>query len=276
VTARLAAPALLVEDVTSGYRDLAVLRGLSLTVAEGALELVLGRNGVGKTTLLSTIAGLIPASKGKIICHGQDLGRQPAYRRAGAGVALVQQGKRVFHNLSLLQNVALGARRVRMPRRDRQRYCRELLSQFPALQGRERERAGALSGGQQQMLAIAQALAARPRVLMLDEPSAGLSPAVVADVLERVAALRDGGMTVLLVEQLADQALPIADHVSVINDGRIVASGLPQQFADSAALHQAYFGTRAVVPAGAAADAMAPQQSELASGELNNIDSSAG
>jgi branched-chain amino acid transport system ATP-binding protein len=244
-----AEPALLLEDITSGYRDLEVLRGLSLSVPEGKLELVLGRNGVGKTTLLSTTAGLIPASKGRISTYGQDLTRVPAYRRATAGVALVQQGKRVFPDLSLLQNVALGARKVKMPRRARHEYCMDLLAQFPVLQGRYRERAGALSGGQQQMLAIAQALAAQPRVLMLDEPSAGLSPAIVAAVLERVAALRDEGMTVLLVEQLADQALAIADHVSVINLGRIVASGPPERFADSDALHQAYFGTRAATSA---------------------------
>ncbi|HEY4279626.1 MAG TPA: ABC transporter ATP-binding protein [Conexibacter sp.] len=237
------AAALTLRDVVSGYGDLRVLRGLTLEVPEGSLELVLGRNGVGKTTMLSTIAGLIGTWEGSVRVGERDLKRLPAYRRASTGVVLVQQGKRVFHQLSLLQNVAVGSYAIKMGRNERREYSMELLSQFPRLAGREHERAGALSGGQQQMLAIAQALAAKPSVLLLDEPSAGLSPAIVAEVFERVGELRDSGMTVVLVEQLVDQALPIADHVSVINDGVIVTSGTPSEFDDTAQLQQAYFGS---------------------------------
>jgi branched-chain amino acid transport system ATP-binding protein len=237
------APACLeIRNVTSGYGDLQVLRGVSLDLRAGTIEAVLGRNGVGKTTLLSTVTGLIPAWQGTVTLEGDDITRQPAYTRARLGVGLVQEGKRVFRGLTVFENLMIGCFHRKLSPRERRAECARLIEQFPVLQGRENQRAGSLSGGQQQMLSIAQALAGTPRVLLLDEPAAGLAPSVVEALFRHVAELRDGGQTILLVEQLAEQALAIADHVTVMDNGEIIRHGLPAEFADRTRLEEAYFG----------------------------------
>ncbi|HEX4466720.1 MAG TPA: ABC transporter ATP-binding protein [Solirubrobacteraceae bacterium] len=234
--------ALSIRDLASGYGDLRVLHGISLDIPAGTVELALGRNGVGKTTLLHTISGIIATRDGQVILGERDITSQPAHRRAMAGISLVQEGKQVFRERTVMENVVLGTYARKLDRAERHEVCVSVLGQFPALVGRERERAGALSGGQQQMLAIAQAMAAAPRVLLLDEPSAGLAPAIVSEVFEHVARLREQGMTILLVEQLAEQALAICDHVTVIDEGVIRDSGAPAEFEDSRRLQEAYFG----------------------------------
>jgi branched-chain amino acid transport system ATP-binding protein len=233
-----------ITDVTSGYGDLRVLRGVSLSLREGTIEAVLGRNGVGKTTLLSTVTGLVPTWDGRVTLDGADITRKPAYARARDGLGLVQEGKRVFHGLTVFENLMVGCFHRKLNQRDRRAECAALIEQFPLLQGREEQRAGSLSGGQQQMLSIAQALAGKPTVLLLDEPSAGLAPAVVDAVFNRVAELRDSGLTILLVEQLAERALAIADHVTVMDNGEIIRDGLPADFADRRRLEEAYFGVK--------------------------------
>jgi branched-chain amino acid transport system ATP-binding protein len=233
------------DGVCAGYGDLQVLWDVSLQLPRGAVEVVLGRNGVGKTTLLSTIAGLIPTWEGRILLRGQDIGRRAPYRRARVGIALVQEGKRVFHNLTVLQNVSMGTISQRMSRVARRERCEEVMELFPVLVAMANRRASDLSGGQQQMLAIAQALAAEPDVLLLDEPSAGLAPVIAAEVFQQIHQLRDKGMTILLVEQLADLALGIADHVTIVDHGRIVDAGLPDRFRNRADLQEAYFGAGA-------------------------------
>jgi branched-chain amino acid transport system ATP-binding protein len=230
-------------DLTSGYGDLKVLRGVSLRVEEGTVEAVLGRNGVGKTTLLSTINGLVPLWQGSIRLNGQDIGKVPAYKRSALGIATVQEGRRIFQRRTVKENVMLGTFPRKLGKQERREQCASILSQFPILASRENQQAGALSGGQQQMLAIAQALAAEPRVLLLDEPSAGLAPAIVAEVFEQVAALRARGITILLVEQLAAHALALADHVTVINEGRVVVAGPASDFDDLGEVQRAYLGT---------------------------------
>jgi ABC-type branched-subunit amino acid transport system ATPase component len=235
-------PLLEVRDAVSGYGDLQVLRNVSLALERGKLEVVLGRNGVGKTTFLGTITGQVRLWSGSVKLGGVEVGRKPAYRRAAAGVALVQEGKRIFRQRTIMENVALGTFSQSVSRRERRELCDAVLEQFPILKERSGELAGGLSGGQQQMLAIAQALASRPRLLLLDEPSAGLAPAIVREVFGRVKQLSENGMTILLVEQLAEQALTIADHVTVIDNGRVVASGPPEQFHDQRGLQEAYFG----------------------------------
>jgi branched-chain amino acid transport system ATP-binding protein len=231
-----------VANAVSGYGDLQVLREVSLEVEHGKLEVVLGRNGVGKTTLLSTITGQVRLWEGSVKLDGQEVGRRPAYRRNAAGIILVQEGKRIFRQRSIMENVMLGTFALGVGRVERRKLCDAVLEQFPMLRDRAGEAAGGLSGGQQQMLAIAQALAARPRVLLLDEPSSGLAPAIVRDVFTRIKELSEQGMTIVLVEQLAEQALVIADHVTVIDNGRVVASGPPEQFHDQRGLQEAYFG----------------------------------
>lgn len=239
-----AAVSVAIEGVTSGYGDLEVLHDISLELREGTIEALLGRNGVGKTTLLSTLTGLIPAWRGTVRLDGEDVTHKSAYSRVRRGLCLVQEGKRVFHGLTVFQNLMVGCHHRRLGRKERSEECTALIEQFPLLHGREDQRAGALSGGQQQMLAIAQALAAKPRILLLDEPSAGLAPSIVEDVLNHVATLRDAGLTILLVEQLAEQAVAIADHVTVMDNGEIAHAGLPAEFASRARLEEAYFGVK--------------------------------
>ncbi len=234
-------PALEARNLVSGYLDLQVLRKVSFSLTEGSLELILGRNGVGKTTLLSALSGMLPVWEGQVLLDGHDIGSWPAYRRARSGVALVPEGKRIFRHRTVMQNVELGTYSVDLNRKERRERCDGALDQFPILRERANQLAGGLSGGQQQMLAIAQALASGPRVLLLDEPSSGLAPAVVGEVFASVRGLCDSGITILLVEQLADQALPIADHVTVINEGKIVATGPPERFVDLSELQAAYF-----------------------------------
>jgi branched-chain amino acid transport system ATP-binding protein len=235
-------PLLEVVNANSGYGDLQVLREVSLEIPHGSLEVVLGRNGVGKTTLLSTITGQVRLWNGSVKLAGEEVGRRAAYRRSAAGIALVQEGKRIFRQRTILENVMLGTFTASISRTKRRELCEQVLAQFPILEQRQNQRAGGLSGGQQQMLAIAMALASRPRVLLLDEPSAGLAPAIVAEVFGRIRELSRQGMTIMLVEQLAEQALTIADHVTVIDNGRVVAAGPPEQFRDQSGLKAAYFG----------------------------------
>lgn len=235
-------PELAVEHVSSGYGDIQVLRDVSINVKRGTISLVLGRNGAGKTSLLNTITGTLPTWDGAIRLDGKVQGRNPPYRRAASGIALVQEGKRIFRHRTIRQNVLLGTYSQRMSRTERNALCESVLAEFPALASREGELAGGLSGGQQQMLAIAQALASKPKVLLLDEPSAGLAPAIVAELFDRVRALADSGLAVLLVEQLAEVALEIADEVTVIDSGRVTAHGSPEIFKNRDDLQRAYFG----------------------------------
>ena len=237
-----AAPVLRVADLKTGYGDLQVLWGVDLSVPDGHVEAVLGRNGVGKTTLLSAVSGQIPVWSGALELGGASVVGQPPYRRAAAGVALVQEGKRVFRRRTVAENVELGTHALSIGRAEREELCRVVLSQFPALEQRADERAGGLSGGQQQMLAIAQALAARPRILLLDEPSAGLAPAIVDDLFAQLRRLADDGLAIIVVEQLADRAMHIADHVTVLDGGRVIGAGAPGSFHDLEQLQEAYFG----------------------------------
>jgi ABC-type branched-subunit amino acid transport system ATPase component len=236
------------QDAVSGYRDLKVLRGVSLDLRRGQVEVVLGRNGVGKTTLMGSIAGLIPLWEGRLLLDGYDVTSQAPANRAARGIALVQEGKRIFHRRTVLENVVLGSHSLKLQRSERRQFCESILDQFPVLKPRAHELAGRLSGGQQQMLAIAQALASRPKVLLLDEPSAGLAPSIVDDIFSQIRSLSDAGMTVLLVEQVAEQALRIGDHVSIINDGQVVASGAPDDFSHREELYAAYFGSALKAP----------------------------
>lgn len=235
-------PILHVRDLEAGYGDIRVLAGVSLSVAPGTVEVILGRNGVGKTTLVSAIAGQVRITAGEVWFDGENMVSLPSYRRARRGIALVQEGKRIFAQRTVGQNLMLGTHVRRLNRNRQSKVCAAIFEQYPVLLERVKDRAGALSGGQQQMLAIGQALAADPKILLLDEPSAGLAPAIVDQVFAYIRELADTGIAVVLVEQKVEQALMIADHVSVLDGGVVALTGDPEEFEDMDALREAYFG----------------------------------
>jgi len=222
----------------SGYDNLEVLRGVDLSLAEGELVALLGANGAGKTTLLRTVSGLLRPFGGTVRLDGRDIGGLPAEKVAAAGLAHVPENRLVFPSLTVTDNLALGAwTRPRTRAEDIER----MLDLFPRLRQRLGHPAGTLSGGEQQMLAIARGLMARPKVLVLDEPSLGLAPKVVGDIFAALARLRHE-LTILLVEQNARAAFKVADRVLVMDRGKIVMSGTPEELADDAQIKQAYLG----------------------------------
>ncbi|MFF3671808.1 ABC transporter ATP-binding protein [Microtetraspora malaysiensis] len=236
-----------VTGVTGGYGDLRVLWDVEVTVRPGRITVVLGRNGAGKTSLLSAVAGLLPTvSQGRIELEGQDLAAAPAHLRVRSGLALVQENKRVFRARTVEENLLLGGYTLGgfgLRRGARRAALEQAYERFPVLWERRRALAGSLSGGQQQMLAIGQALMPGPKLLMLDEPSAGLAPSIVNEVLTMVAALRDQeGLSILLVEQRIEHALEIADDVAVMENGRIITAGPKSAFDDGAVIREVYLG----------------------------------
>ena len=220
---------LTLKSVQAGYGRLPVLKGISLHVRVGEVVTLIGGNGAGKTTTLRSISGLLHPRKGAIEFAGQDLTRMPAERIVTLGLALVPEGRRVFRTLSVNANLELGA----FHRRDKaevRRDLEEIRERFPILKERAHQAAGTLSGGEQQILAIGRALMARPRLLMLDEPSMGLAPRMVTQVYNILAELKATGTTILLVEQNARAALKVADRGYVLETGRIILDGAASGF----------------------------------------------
>jgi branched-chain amino acid transport system ATP-binding protein len=231
-----------VEQLSAGYGDIAAIRDVSLTVGAGRITALLGRNGAGKSTTLRAISGLNRATSGSVLLDGDDITHLPPYARAARGLAFVQEGKRVFRSRTVEENLVLGGYARRARRTELAGGIAAAYERFPALGEKRREPAAVLSGGQQQMLAIAQALGSGPKLLLLDEPSVGLSPALVGQVLDTVRALRDEGLGILLVEQAVDVALGIADDVVVIDLGRVVFRGTRETPDLHRAVEDAYFG----------------------------------
>jgi len=222
VTAPSAA-ALDVESLEAGYEPgLPIVRGASLQVQTGEIMAILGPNGAGKSTLVKAVVGLVPVSGGRVLLFGRDITRVAAHRMVFEGLAFVPQTENVFVNLSIAENLELAAALVKADRRER---LDPVYAMFPDLARQRALRAGQLSGGQRQMLAVARALITRPRLLVLDEPSAGLSPKLVAQVFDKLREVRASGVTVLLVEQNVKAALALADRAAVLVEGceRIVA-----------------------------------------------------
>jgi len=212
-----------VNGVTSGYGDLTVIRDVSFTVAPASITAVLGRNGAGKTTTLNTVAGLLPIKSGSVVFDAAPITSSPAYARRRLGFGYVQENKRVFKQRSVEENLILGMYRLGLKRAEERSRIEESYERFPILGEKRKQVAGFLSGGQQQMLAIAQALLNRPKLLMLDEPSTGLAPSIVSEVMETVRSLRDDeGLAVLLIEQAVETALGVADSVVVLDVGRVI------------------------------------------------------
>ncbi len=233
-------PLLSVARLESGHGKIRVLHGIDLHVSAGEVVALLGPNGAGKTTLLRALSGLLPVNSGDVHFGGRDIANATPRQTAREGLVHVIEGHRVFTQLSVTDNLLLAA--YDLPRGERAARLEQALSFFPEIAEKRHERGGALSGGQQQMLTVAQGLIRRPRLLMLDEPSAGLSPVLVDRVLDVIARLRGNGTAVLLVEQLLEKALAVADRVYALVQGHIVLEArtgepdLPQR------LERAYLG----------------------------------
>ncbi|ODU56151.1 MAG: ABC transporter ATP-binding protein [Comamonadaceae bacterium SCN 68-20] len=234
---------LALRQVDSAYGHVACLAGIDLEVHAGELVALVGSNGAGKSTLLKTVSGLQPVRAGRIEFDGERIDALPAHRRVRLGIAHCPEGRCVFGDLSVDENLRLGGQT--RPLKEVEASLERMYAMFPPLTPKRRQPAGLLSGGQQQMLAIGRALMSRPRLLLLDEPSMGLAPLVVEEVMGIIAALRRDGITVLLVEQNAHAALPLADRGYVLESGRLVGSGTGRELLRDPAVQEAYLGIEA-------------------------------
>lgn len=224
-----------------GYGDILVLRGISMTMALGAITALVGSNGAGKTTLMRAISGLLPAREGRIAFAGQDITSTKPSERVSRGISLVPEGRLIFSDLTVEENLVIGAF-VPRARRISEASLAETYALFPRLAERRRQKGGTLSGGEQQMLAIGRALMSRPRLLLLDEPSLGLAPQVVAQVFETVLAICARGITVAIVEQNVRSTLEIAHSAYVLENGHIIIEGSGRSLIADPEVQQAYLG----------------------------------
>lgn len=226
-----------VRDIHVYYGDSYILQGVSVSVEEGQVAAVLGRNGLGKTTLMRTVSGFTPPRQGKIFFRGQDITGQPAYRIARMGIRQIPQGRRIFASLTTEENLAIGAKKGTVVwTMDR------IFSIFPRLRERLRSKGAQLSGGEQQMLASGRALAADPDLILMDEPTEGLAPLLVREIARVIGELKAQGHSFLLVEQNVPFALAIADHVYVMSKGRIVHESSPQELRENRAVMSKHLG----------------------------------
>lgn len=239
--ASAASPLLVVENLSVRYGAIEALHGVSLTVGRGEIVTLLGANGAGKTTTLKTIVGLLRPTHGRVIFNGVDVTGRPTHEIVGRGIALSPEGRGVFPEMTVLENLELGA--YRQP--DRAQFRRDLdhvCTLFPRVKERLRQRAGTLSGGEQQMAAIGRALMSRPTLLLLDEPSLGLAPLVTQAIFDALGELNREGLTILLVEQNAHLALARSHRGYVLETGRLVMSGDAEALAQDARVREAYLG----------------------------------
>jgi branched-chain amino acid transport system ATP-binding protein len=227
------------------YRGIQALRGVSLHVKQGEIFALIGPNGAGKSSLVNALSGLVPTG-GEIRFEGQPLGRMPAHLRSRAGIIQVPEGRRVIAPLSVAENLELGRQAAGVRGSDAQDLER-VHALFPVLKDRRHQLSGSLSGGQQQMLAIGRALMARPRVLMLDEPSLGLAPVIIKEVFRALVQLNREGMTILLVEQNARLALQTAHRAAVLEQGRLVHEGMACDLANDPVIADHYFGRAGLI-----------------------------
>jgi branched-chain amino acid transport system ATP-binding protein len=244
-------PLLSISGLVAGYGTATVLHGIDVTVAPGELVAIVGGNGAGKSTLLRTISGLVRARDGTILFEGRPIENMRPEHVAALGIAHVPEGRHIFPDQTTADNLLLGAYR-RCTAGDRRAALRDVemfFERFPALANRRRSLAGMLSGGEQQMLAIARALIGRPKLVMLDEPSHGLAPIIVDAVLNLLSEERDRGTTILLIEQLAQVALSIADRGYVLTRGRVTLTGPAEELLSAQSVEDAYLGGAARVDA---------------------------
>ena len=230
-----------IKDLSVYYGVIQALKGISFEVNEGEVIALIGANGAGKTTTLHTVSGLIAPKSGSVIFEGQDITKTPAHKIVSMGMAHVPEGRRVFASLSVLQNLRLGAY-TRNDKEEIEESLRKVYKRFPRLEERKNQPAGTLSGGEQQMLAMGRALMSNPRIILMDEPSMGLSPIRVNEIFDIIKEVSAGGTTVLLVEQNAKKALSIADRGYVLETGRIVLEGKAQELLNNKSVQSAYLG----------------------------------
>jgi branched-chain amino acid transport system ATP-binding protein len=226
----------------AGYGEIEVLHGVDLAIEAGEIVTLIGANGAGKTTLLKTVSGLVRAARGSIVFDGRDIARVKPHRIVAAGISQVAEGRAILKRMSVLENLLMGAhaRNGGAPAADVER----MYARFPVLAERRDQLAGTLSGGEQQMLAIARALMAHPRLLLLDEPSLGRAPMIVTQIFRTLRQLREEGQTIFLVEQNARRALQLADRGYVLERGRIAREGTGEALLADAAVQQTYLGQR--------------------------------
>jgi branched-chain amino acid transport system ATP-binding protein len=234
-------PLLEVRDVRARYGSIEALKGISLTVSEGEVVTLIGSNGAGKSTTLRSISGLTPASGGTITFAGEDITRVPAHEIVSRGIALSPEGRHCFPRMTVRENLDLGAYRRRGPG-IAEDYGR-IYELFPVLKERERQKAGTMSGGEQQMLAIGRALMARPKLLMLDEPSLGIAPLLVQRIYATIGEINRSGVAILLVEQNANYALDAASRGYVLETGRVVLANDSASLRNDSEVQKAYLGT---------------------------------
>ena len=223
------------------YGAIEALRGVSLDVRKGEVVTLIGGNGAGKSTLMKAISGLEPVAGGRIVFEGEDITALASHRRVGLGISQSPEGRQVFADQTVRDNLLLGA----WLRKDHDGIAQDIAAQFevfPRLRERQDQLAGTMSGGEQQMLAMGRALMARPRLLLLDEPSLGLAPLVVREIFAVIRELKARGVTILLVEQMANQALKVADRAYVLKTGEITSCGTARELADDPAVREAYLG----------------------------------
>jgi branched-chain amino acid transport system ATP-binding protein len=230
-----------IEDVYTAYDKADVLQGVSLKVEVGSITCLLGSNGSGKTTLVRSILGLTPARAGRIVFDGTDITCLPTHRIIAAGIACIPEGRKVFPKLTVEENLRVGGYQERSDKVTSTRLA-EILEVFPRLAERRRQLAGTMSGGEQAMVSIGRGLMCAPKLLLIDEPSLGLSPRLVKENFNIIRRINERGITVLLVEQNVHQTLAISQHGFVLSKGRVAASGTPAELASRQDVREAYFG----------------------------------
>jgi branched-chain amino acid transport system ATP-binding protein len=238
----MSAPVLEIADLVTAYGKIEALRGVSLSVAPGSITCLLGPNGAGKTTLMMTTTGLLKPRRGSIRFAGDELAGRAPHDIVARGVALVPENRLVFPTMTVTDNLAAGA----YQRRDKVAIAQDverMFARFPRLKERAQQQAGTLSGGEQQMLAVARALMSRPKLLLMDEPSLGLAPLVVEEIFRIVTELNKDGTTIFLVEQNAHMALQVAHHFYLMEQGRVTFSGTPGEVAEDEVIRRAYLGS---------------------------------
>jgi len=230
------------DSVNVSYGAIQAVRGVSIEVPKGEVVTIIGANGAGKSTLLKSIVGLEPVAAGRVVLDGRDITATPPHRRTALGVALSPEGRGVFPDQSVRDNLLLGAYSRKSDTTRTEEKIERSFGLFPRLRERQEQFAGTLSGGEQQMLAIARALMSDPKLLLLDEPSLGLAPLIIKDIFKTIRTLRETGLTILLVEQMANQALGVADHAYVLETGRITHQGKGSDLLNDPKVRAAYLG----------------------------------